>query len=103
MHQADMNLATDDAAELADADAPPSGAWAQSTVLAFRFLFIVVGLLALGWVVSNCREITPDSHALVLRFGTVVRQQGAGLLLAWPRPIEQVVVTPAADRQLELR
>jgi regulator of protease activity HflC (stomatin/prohibitin superfamily) len=86
-----------------EADALPSGAWAQSTILAFRFLFVLVSLLAIGWAVSNCREIAPENRALVLRLGNVVREQGAGLLLAWPRPIEQIVVVPAADRQLELR
>ena len=30
-----------------------------------------------------------------------MRQQNAGLLLAWPRPIEQVVILPSADRQIE--
>ena len=84
-------------------EALPTGAWAQSTLFAFRFLFALVALLALGWAVSNCREIAPENRALVLRFGNVVREQGAGLLLAWPRPIEQVVIVPAADRQLQLR
>jgi regulator of protease activity HflC (stomatin/prohibitin superfamily) len=37
-----------------------------------------------------------------MRFGSVARIRGAGLLLAWPRPIEQVVILPAAARQLQL-
>jgi regulator of protease activity HflC (stomatin/prohibitin superfamily) len=85
------------------AEAATGGAWAQSTIFAFRFLFVVVALLAIGWAISNCREIAPENRALVLRFGSVAREQGAGLLLAWPRPIEQVVVVPAADRQIQLR
>lgn len=101
-----MSLAVDPANTHVQEDAAEAlagGAWAQSTILAFRFLFALVALLAIGWAVSNCREIAPENRALVLRFGNVVREQGAGLLLAWPRPIEQVVVVPAADRQLQLR
>ena len=79
----------------------PAGAWAQSTKLAFRFLFLAVCLAAVGWSLSGIRQVPPESQALVYRFGTIVRQQGAGLLLAWPRPIEQVVLLPSADRQIE--
>jgi regulator of protease activity HflC (stomatin/prohibitin superfamily) len=83
--------------------AEPAGPWAQSAALAFRFLFAVVCLLALGWAVSNIRQVPPDARAVVLRFGSVVRQQGAGLLLAWPPPIERVLTLPAEDRQIEHR
>ena len=71
--------------------AEPDGIWAQSARITFRFLFGAVGFIALGWAVSNIRQVQPDSWAVVLRFGNVVRQQGAGLLIAWPRPIEQIV------------
>ena len=81
----------------------PSGAWAQSLRLAFGFVGVAVGVLALGWAASNIREIPPDSRAVVLRLGRVVHQQGAGLLVAWPPPLERVLVLPAADRQLALR
>lgn len=84
-------------------DGELGGAWAQSAKLSFRFLFIAVGLAAIGWTSSNVRQVPPDSRALVYRFGNIVRQQGAGLLIAWPRPIEQVVILPAADRQIEFR
>ena len=83
--------------------AEPQGVWAQSAKIAFRFLFLSVAVIAIGWGVSNIRQVPPDSHALVLRFGEVVRQQGAGLLLAWPRPIEEVVLLPSADRQIEFK
>lgn len=81
--------------------AEPEGAWAQSAKLSFRFLFLVVGALALAWAASNIRRVPADSRAVVLRFGNVVSVQGAGLLLAWPRPIEQVILLPSADRQIE--
>jgi regulator of protease activity HflC (stomatin/prohibitin superfamily) len=57
----------------------------------------VLGLL---WLTSNVREIASDSQAVVLRFGRIVRTQEAGLLLAWPRPIEEVQLLPGPERQL---
>jgi regulator of protease activity HflC (stomatin/prohibitin superfamily) len=79
----------------------PNGPWAQSAKLAFRFLYGVVLVLAVGWLASNFRQIPPDSRAVVLRFGSIDRQHGSGLVMAWPRPIEQVVVLPTADRQVQ--
>lgn len=78
------------------------GPWGQAVVLSFRFLFLAAGLIATGWLVSNLHQIPPDSQAVVMRFGSVARIRGPGLLLAWPRPIEQIVVLPAAARQLQL-
>jgi regulator of protease activity HflC (stomatin/prohibitin superfamily) len=83
--------------------AEPDGVWAQSAKIAFRFLFVAVAVIAAGWAVSNILQVPPDSRAVVLRFGSAVRQQEAGLLFAWPRPIEQVVVLPSADRQIQFR
>jgi hypothetical protein len=37
-----------------------------------------------------------------MRLGTVSRVHGPGLLLAWPRPIEEVVLVPGAARQIAL-
>lgn len=81
----------------------PSGAWAQSAKLAFRFLFLAVCLAAVGWSVSNWRQVPPESRAIVYRFGSIVRQQGAGLLMAWPQPIEKIVMLPQEDRQIEFQ
>jgi regulator of protease activity HflC (stomatin/prohibitin superfamily) len=78
------------------------GPWGQAVVLSFRFLFVAAALIAAGWLVSNFQQIPADSQAVVMRFGSVARIHGSGLLLAWPRPIEQVVVLPAAARQLQL-
>jgi regulator of protease activity HflC (stomatin/prohibitin superfamily) len=79
------------------------GAWAQAAQLSFRFLFLVVFVLAVGWAISNCRQVPPDSRAIVLRFGTVVRQARAGLLLALPQPFERVIILPSADRQIQFQ
>ena len=78
-------------------------AWAQSIRIAFRFLFIGVGVLAALWPVSNIRQIAPDTRAVVQRLGDVVRVHGPGLLLAWPSPLEEVTLVPSPDRAVELR
>jgi regulator of protease activity HflC (stomatin/prohibitin superfamily) len=84
-------------------NAEPGGAWAQAAKLSFRFLFLVVCVAAMAWSVSNFRQVPSDSRAVVFRFGNLVKQQDAGLLMAWPPPIERVVILPAADRQMEFR
>jgi regulator of protease activity HflC (stomatin/prohibitin superfamily) len=83
--------------------AEPEGAWAQSAKIAFRFLYLAVCFAAIVWSLSGIRQVPPESRAIVYQFGKIVRQQRAGLLLAWPRPIEQVVILPSADRQIEFR
>lgn len=77
------------------------GAWAQSLKLSFRFLFAAVSVLGLIWAFSNVQIVSADSRAVVLRFGNVAREAGAGLLLALPAPFERVVTLPSADRQLK--
>lgn len=79
---------------------PPPGPIAQSVAIGFKAVYVAIGLLAALWLLSNVREIAPDSQAVVLRFGRIVRTQQAGLLLAWPRPIERVLLLPGPDRQL---
>ena len=83
--------------------AEPDGPWAQAAKLAFRFFFVAVCVAAIGWSLSNFRQVPPDSRAVVFRFGSIARQQDAGLLIAWPSPIERVVVLPSADRQMEFK
>jgi regulator of protease activity HflC (stomatin/prohibitin superfamily) len=83
--------------------AEPEGAWAQSARRAFQFLFLAVCLAAIVWAFSGVRQVPPESRAIVYRFGTIVRQQNAGLLLAWPHPIERVIILPSADRQIEFQ
>lgn len=78
------------------------GPWGQAVAISFRFLLFGAVAIAIGWLLSNIRTVPPDSQAIVVRFGTVARVQGPGLLLAWPKPIEQVVLVPGAARQLQL-
>jgi regulator of protease activity HflC (stomatin/prohibitin superfamily) len=79
---------------------PPPGPIAQSVAIGFRSVYIAAALLALVWLTSNVRQIASDSQAVVLRFGRIVRSQEAGLLIAWPRPIDQVRLLPGPERQL---
>ncbi|HEX4024212.1 MAG TPA: SPFH domain-containing protein [Steroidobacteraceae bacterium] len=78
----------------------PPGPIAQSVAIGFRSVYIATALLLLIWLTSNVREIASDSQAVVRRFGRIVRSQEAGLLIAWPRPIEQVQLLPGPERQL---
>jgi regulator of protease activity HflC (stomatin/prohibitin superfamily) len=80
----------------------PGDMWAQIARITFRFLYAVIGVVAIGWIVSNVRQIPADSRAIVLRFGAIADERGPGLLIAWPRPLEDVVLLPLRDRQMEL-
>lgn len=78
----------------------PPGPIAQSVAIGFRAVYATGLLLLVIWLTSNVRQIASDSQAVVLRFGRIVRAQEAGLLIAWPRPIEQVELLPGPERQL---
>jgi len=78
------------------------GPWGQAVALSFRFLLVGAVAIAIGWLVSNIRQVPPDTQAVIVRLGTVARVQGPGLLLAWPKPIEQIVLVPGAARQIQL-
>lgn len=79
----------------------PKGHWFQAGRLAFLALYVLTSVTAISWLVSNVREIGPDSRAVVLRFGAIDREQNSGLLLAWPQPFEQVEILPSADRVVD--
>ncbi|RMD00992.1 protease modulator HflK [Aquitalea palustris] len=70
----------------------------QSLRLSYRLLLGVTLLAGLAWLFGHVRPIPADSQAVVLRFGAVERVQHAGLLLAWPSPIEEVLLLPAGER-----
>ncbi len=72
----------------------------QAVGLAFRFLFIGVGVLAIAWLASGFVSVEAGSRAVVLRFGNLDRISETGLVWAWPRPIEEVVILPGPERQL---
>ena len=90
-----MNEETDIVSEAQTAPPPPpTGPIAQSVAIGFRAIYVATLLLALLWLTTNVREIAADSQAVVFRFGRIVRSQQAGLLVAWPRPIETVRLLP---------
>lgn len=80
-----------------------AGPWLQSARIGFIALYGVTLLAALGWLFGNVREIGPENRAVVLRLGAEQRIHDAGLLLAWPRPFEEVLTLPSADRVSERR
>lgn len=79
-----------------------AGPLAQALAIGFRVLSGVTVLLGLAWAASNCRQVPPDAQIVVLRLGRIDRVQQAGLLLAWPQPLERVELLPAPGRPLEL-
>ena len=79
---------------------PAPGPVLQSAAIGFRAVYVVTALLGVLWLCSNFRVISSDSQAVVMRFGRIVQTRHAGLLLAWPRPFEQVRMLPGPDRQL---
>jgi regulator of protease activity HflC (stomatin/prohibitin superfamily) len=89
--------------ERSHADTDPDGPVAQSLRIGFGVLQAATIALSLGWAASNIRQVPPHSQAVVLRFGEVIRVQTAGLVVAWPRPFEQVDILPGPERQLDLR
>ena len=79
----------------------PANAWLQAGGLAFLALYGVAILAALAWIVSNFHQVPPENRAVVTRFGALNRVQNAGLLLALPRPFEEVILIPAAETVIE--
>ena len=79
------------------------GPVSQSLQIAFRVLAGATLLLAGAWCFSNVWRVPPEAQAVVLRFGRIVRVQPAGLLVAWPSPIDRVELLPAPVRQMELK
>lgn len=76
------------------------GAVAQSTALALRFLFALLLVGCCIWTASGIRRIDPGSWAVISRFGKIDRDQGPGLLFAWPAPFEAVAIAPGPAQQI---
>ncbi len=81
----------------------PAGPWTQSIRLAFYALLGLTLLAAASWLFSNIRQVPADSRAVVLHFGALQRVAEPGLLLSWPKPVDEVVMVPAPDRVIEHR
>lgn len=85
----------------ADVQTLQKNPWLQAGGLAFLALYAVAIVLALAWLISNVRQVPPANRAVVVRLGKMHRVQGAGLLLAWPRPFEEVLLLPSSETVLE--
>ena len=83
--------------------AVPESALSAALRTAFRFLYAVVGVLALVWLGSGIRTVDPGMQAVVLRAGALDRVIASGLALALPRPFEEIVLVPGPERQLNLQ
>src|ERR1700678_1131846 len=75
--------------------------WLQAGGIAFLALYAVAILAAFAWLFSNFHQFGPQNRAIVSRFGAFNRVRGAGLLLAWPRPIEEVTLLPSSETIVE--
>ena len=84
------------------ANVVPETALSAALTTAFRFLYAVVAVLSLVWLASGVRSVEPGSQAVIFRNGAIERTVGSGLVIAWPRPFEEVVLVPAPERQLSL-
>ena len=80
------------------AERAPASALEQTLRPAYWLLLAVAAASGLAWLFGNVRLIPADSQAVVLRFGAIDRAQRAGLLLAWPSPLEEVRLLPAEER-----
>lgn len=89
-----------DASQLGRKDPAGRRAIEQSVGLAFRFLFMAVAVLAVAWLASGLVSVEAGSRAVVMRFGVVERIKESGLVWAWPRPLEEVVMVPGLERPL---
>ncbi|HTV98264.1 MAG TPA: protease modulator HflK [Steroidobacteraceae bacterium] len=75
--------------------------WLQAGRLAFIAAYTILAIAAARWLFSNIQQVNPSTRAVVVRMGALNRVQSAGLLLAWPKPFERVVLVPAAESVLD--
>lgn len=75
--------------------------WLQAGRIGFIALYVFTLLTATRWLASNVREVGAGQRAVVLHMGAIIREQSSGLLWAWPAPVDEVVLVPAAETVLE--
>lgn len=78
-----------------------SNHWLQAGRIGFAALAVFTVLTAVRWLGSNVRQVDAGERAVVMHLGALAREQSAGLLWAWPAPIDEVVLVPAAEAVLE--
>jgi regulator of protease activity HflC (stomatin/prohibitin superfamily) len=79
---------------------PAERALSAALATAFRALRWVMIVVLVALLFSNTRFLRQNQRAVILRFGRIVgtgprRVHTAGLVLAWPRPIDEIVVVDA--------
>ncbi|MCT4710722.1 protease modulator HflK [Enterobacteriaceae bacterium H11S18] len=79
----------------------PMTPWGQSYRIAFFSLYGATLLAAMAWLFSSFHQITPDSQAVIFRFGKPVGVEHSGVLFAWPKPVDRVEVIPGPARILQ--
>ena len=57
-----------------------------------RTVYLVLGILAILWVLSGIYTVGPDENAVILRFGKLHEVVDPGLHYHWPAPIEMALV-----------
>jgi regulator of protease activity HflC (stomatin/prohibitin superfamily) len=87
--------------DLTHAPASVSSPWIQATRIAFIAFYACTLFAALRWLTSNVMEVGAGNRAVVLHMGAIVREQSSGLLWAWPKPIDQVVLVESAETLIE--
>jgi regulator of protease activity HflC (stomatin/prohibitin superfamily) len=75
--------------------------WGQAYRIAFFSLYGATILAALVWVFSSFHQITPDTQAVVFRFGKPIKVENSGMLFAWPKPVDRVEIIPGPARILQ--
>lgn len=75
--------------------------WGQSYRIAFFGLYAATLLAAVAWLFSSFHQVTPDSQAVVFRFGKPVAVEHSGVLFAWPKPVDNVEIIPGPARILQ--
>lgn len=79
---------------------PAERALSAALATAFRALRWVMIVVLVALLFSNTRFLRQNQRAVILRFGKIVgtgprRVRTAGLVLAWPQPIDEIVVVDA--------
>ncbi|NHN87709.1 SPFH domain-containing protein [Acetobacter conturbans] len=83
--------------------APLASPLEQTVRLAFMLLSGVTVILGLIWLTGNIRAVPTDGTAVVIRYGRVISERHSGLVVALPRPFEEIRFLPSPDHQLSLR
>ncbi|WP_434668969.1 SPFH domain-containing protein [Klebsiella sp. B345] len=78
-----------------------NSAWGQSYRIAFFALYGATLLAAAAWLFSSFHQVTPDTQAVVFRFGKPLTVEHSGVLFAWPKPVDQVEIIPGPARILQ--